>query len=647
MRRLTYYSLLKLFLLSLLVSCKENEVQIPKSSIEFIIKDEFDGLLDSVVCELSTENEKISMNSDANGYVKFDEINIGKYTLSYSKANYITGSEEIDVGIEPEKLELTLASGNTFLNLKDSVFNINYVNSTKTIQLESNSNWSIETDVNWIKTSVSSGAGNSEVTLTWEKSNDDYERVAHVIFKAGSIKRKLRVIQFPPLKLLKVNAVIGNEEKNIQDSVKLVFNKRITVKSITTSYEFCLSQILHKANANNLAFTYKCTFLGQSFPFTVSVLDGNEPYTFEIEAKFYTGKLNIPGYVMDYFVTDDNQYIWCVTTFPSALLKVSLKDLAIVKERALDFAPTGLAWNSYHNTLNIFNTRYVCNYADIESGACKDNYLMFVNTETLEITKRKIPLINGYDREWYLYPYVFPKGIYQFKNGSGLILLNNEYANTGWRFIDSFNSDSTYISSDHIRYNEIKYQEIFLNHDKTKMVMLHPWGSTSIDIYEMGNPTFRTFKSPISSGRSSRFLASKKHDRFFHGQVYEQFITDLNGYVSFITTLGTGYFYGGQDFSYKPGQEETIYYVSDGTFRILDYKIGFTTLTTQAISRLLRINTTTDGKNIIGLVQRNEGTTDILMFNVEETFVNQALRPNSTNRATPTISTTKSVWIRK
>jgi hypothetical protein len=609
--------------ITIFCGCKDDEDKLPKSTLQGVVKDEFGGTLDSVSCVVVSSSGEYRRLTNEHGAFNVEGITIGTYSVTISKKNYITSTEEIEVKPDPTKIELILSSGNSFLRLSDSVLTVSYTAASKTILIESNTLWTVINDCPWLKTSTVSEAGRANLHVSWEKSVEDAERVGYITIKAGSIQKKVSVRQAAPLKLLHSQGIIGNMENEIGDSIKLAFNKPISVKTITTSYEACLSEIKHKVSGTRLSFAYACARLGNSYPFSVSVMSDNETFTFQLEVKFYDMKTTITGYMDDYIVTDDNKVIWGITRFPNKLVKISLPDLTVLKELDLEVEPTAVRWNSFKNTVNVFSHHSTCSYQQIVNGECKYNYLMHVDPETLEISKSEIKLIKGFDADNPGYPAVFPKDIVLFKDGTGVIQLANEYNYWGWRFIDSKNSDSTFISdifftSDH----DLRFQELHVNYDKTKIYMMHPWGSTSIDVYELGSSKLQTYTSPLS-GRSGILIANKKNNRLFHGQLYEQFISDMQGYMSKVSYIDTRAFYGGIDFGYRKDEDETIYYLADGLFQILDYKTAFTSFSTETVGTLSKIRSTTDGINLVAIKKNSEATTDIFVFNIENMTKNE------------------------
>lgn len=627
-----------------LASCKEDEkAEKPKSTLEGIVRDEFGGPLDSVKCVISSSSFEYTILTNDAGRFTSPKIETGSYLITISKANYTTGNTEVELKETPTMVELVLSSSNSFLRVSDSLFVVSYSGGGMEIIVESNSTWTATTDAAWLKSSTTSGEGNASLKFTWEKSEDNNDRIGMITLRSGSIERRVKVKQTAPVKLLSATGIIGNYEDDVQDSIKLVFNKPVTVNSITTSYQLCLSEMNSVVYGNNLSFSYSCARLGGEYPFSVSVKEGKDVFNFSLTIPFYTKKLNVVGQIVDYFITDDNTSIWAITNFPNKVLEISLTDLAVTKEHTLDFAPNTIKWNHFKNTLNVFSLG-VCYTQEVLAGNCKNNYLLYLNPEDFSITRSKIEPIEGYD---FSRPYLFPRELCLFDNGMGIIRMVNYNNYTGWRFIDSSNSDSTFISESHLDFTVEEYDQIVLNHNRTAMYLIHPLGSTSIDVFELGGSVFRTYTSPLP-GRSNYILPNKKKDRVLHAQLYQQFISDMDGYMSKVSYLDTRSFYGGIDFSYKPGEDETVYYLADGSFQILDFKNGFTNMSTDALNAMVDIQSTTDGKDLIGLYKNNsDGGTTFFVFDIDATFVNRTSTPDPSGRIRAgTVSHRPSVWVK-
>jgi hypothetical protein len=620
-------------------SCKEDEPEV-RGTVVVMVNDEFGVPLEGVLCTVTGTGE-YSSTSGSNGQATIENVLAGNYQIILSKNNYLPATKEIRISREPAYLELALSSGQAFLQIKDSVFNVRAGGAALTVAVESNATWAVSSNVSWLTLSEKTGSGRGDIGISCVNSTEDAVRTGIITITCGTIRKKIRVNQDMPLKLLTVRTVLGNAETGVKDSIIVAFNKPVTLTSITPNNYLCLGEIKSKTYGRNVGFTYGCASMGASFAFSTTVKDGPDTYTFPFQVNFYNKKITVPGFVTNYIITDDNTTLWALLRFPNRLLKIALPDFTIQKQYDLNFQASSIRWNSYKNTLNIFGSGW-CYTSDIVDGDCDQNYLMYIDPENFEIMRSEIPLISGYDSESN-HPPVFPRALALFHDGTGLVQLVDEYQYNRWRYFNSGNPDETYISTMHTSASyDIRFQEMHTNYDKTKIYLMHPWGSTRIDVYEHGSPTFKTYTSPLN-GRSNILISHKKANRVYHAQLYEQFVSDMDGYVSKISYLDTRAFYGGMDFSYKTGETETIYYLADGFFQVLDYQTAFTSFSTDALSNLSSIQSTTDGDYLVA-TRGGSSATEIFLFNIDELTKTKIEPANSSGRISSQDVPTQSVW---
>ncbi|HEX5168684.1 MAG TPA: carboxypeptidase regulatory-like domain-containing protein [Cyclobacteriaceae bacterium] len=580
-----------------------------KNTLEGIVKDEFGGVLDSVNCVVSSASFHYSTLTDEFGKFRTPKINTGKYSVTISKPNYSTRNTEVEVKANPTIVEFVLSSDSSFLRLSDSTLNVNYLSASKEILVEANTSWTISSDASWLKVSTNQGSGNQLISVTWQETREDNSRIGMISLRSKFIERKLKVFQSPPLKLLNVNYFADNKENESLDSISLQFTKPVADAVVLPNGGLLNEEINYKINRNILTFPYEKAKLGDEHLFSVSVYDGPDLYNFEFTAQFYTAKLNLPGYVVDYTLSDDNKIIWAVTQYPNKVFKISVPDLMILREQNLDFEPLKIKWNSFQNKLNIFDAAPGCNCEEIAGGNCKDNYLLYFDPDDFSVGKSEIKMIEGYDDDCYRFgdPYVFPKDICLLANGTGLIKLADRDLNLSWRFIDSNHFDSTFISGSN---TDIRYEGMHVNYDRSK-IYVHD--QASVYVFEPEDSTFRQYNSPFT-GQVGFIIPHKKKNLLYHHE-YPQFISDGNGYISYKSYIQTVNQYNeAMDFSYKADEEQSMYYLKDGLFQIMDYERALTTLKTDAIIDLTNIRSATDGVYFTAIKRNDDGSTDFFIF---------------------------------
>lgn len=610
--------------------------------------DEFRGALGGVACKLASTLGEHKATTDSNGAFKFEKVIPGKYTLSASRTSYITAIEPVEVTIEPSSVELVLSSGDSFLEVVDTMLMVSNNPGQHQFQVKSNAHWEVSTDTPWITLANSSGSGNGILFLSWQASYEDYNRVGVIEVKSGSLRSRVRITQEPSLKILATDVVYGNLVVGATDSIIVEFSKIVTITSLSSNYVLCAGGFNFKHVGRRLALTYSCGKIGGSYPLTINGKVGQDPFTFQLNMNYYSKRKTLPGSIYNYFIAPDNQTLWAITSSPNKLIQLSLPDLTVLKELTIGFTPGQIRWNDYAQMINIFGQGY-CHLETVVDGTCTQNRLTYVDPNSLAISSSPIHHIPDY--YFYgnnAYPYVFPRDIALFSDGTGIVQLSNDYDYLLWRFIDGPHNDTTYNGSIHVNLPayDLRYQSIFTNHDKSKIYLMHPWASTSIDIYERGQSTFRTYNTP-HGGHSNKLVPHKKANWMYHGELYQQFVSDLDAYDSWYTYLDTRYYFSGIDFSYRTGEEEIVYYLGDGLLLVLDYRYGFTPYATEMVETMFNIQTTTDGVGMTSL-RPNNGTTDVFYFPLDLLMHDQVPRTSPGGRsASQSRSKFESIWVKK
>ena len=576
----------------ILTGCKKDEEVPLKSSLRGNAKDEFGGPLDSVRCIIKSSSFETFATTDTNGNFRFDGIVVGQYTITASRKDYNGVTEQVQVNPEGTAVELILTSGNSFLRVADSTVYIFHSGGSKEIDIESNASWTASSADSWLSVSPLSKSGNAKLKLTSGEFAGDNLRSTKITIRVGSLERIVNVIQYPPIKLLKSERIFGNDELGIDDSISLTFNQPITVKSIRGDNEMCV--LKQRTIGNKVSFNYPCAKLAEQYGFMISVEDAQkQTFNFQTTVPFYDKKLTVSGFILDYFISDDSKTIWAITNFPDRVVQISMENLSIVKSYDLDFKPEKIKFNKYYNVINLFSHSNWC-------YTCDSNYILMFDPNSGQISRVEVNAVDGYDHP--NYPSIFPVNLSTMKNGLGVLLGTDDSGNRKWRFVDGAKNNSMYISSTH---SSTWYRDIELNYDQSEIYMLHP-GTMLVDVLKIGSPDILTYSPPRLEG-NGRISASQKADRVLHSLITYQYVTDLKGYRSWVTSLDPLPFYGGTAFSNRAGEEEVIYYLADGSLMILDYKVGFTSVSMDANGSLTRIQASLDGSQLAAFRVANSG----------------------------------------
>ena len=85
------------------------------------------------------------------------------------------------------------------MTVSSETINVVSEGATETIEVNSNFDWTVESNAEWCKPTIKGGsAGSSSLQIKVEKNEKIEERLAEVTVKAGSVERKIKVVQLNP-----------------------------------------------------------------------------------------------------------------------------------------------------------------------------------------------------------------------------------------------------------------------------------------------------------------------------------------------------------------------------------------------------------------------------------------------------------------
>lgn len=582
---------------------------------EGIVVNEFGQPLEDVTVEV----DKSSIKTDSYGYYSFSNLSAGEYSIMASKSSYLTSVKQVNIlPDEINTIDFTLESGDTFIEISDSVINSNAENGSVLILVNSNASWIVECTATWIDFTSQSGNGNGQISVKYSKNTSPTERSDTVIFRSGSVFKTLKITQSSSINITQVRSILGNDEKDIVDSVYVLFNKPVNVKSIVSEWEYCISDIKYSQTENNhgVKFSYSCAELGGKYPFTISVEDDEGNLLTElIDVAFYRSKIDINATITDFILFDDENKVLISAFNPSMLLWYSIdKDtITDIIDMSSMISPIKLSYNPYNSKVYIM-------------GANPDVYIFDILSN--EITKAFTVEPDSLDHPQHPANIPFNMGFTQ--SGSGVVLLKaNGSSALRFKLIDCTNNDSLYI---YPYYNDTideytDYIDIKANYDFTKLFMQEPYGSCNYGIFD-GIENHISLLRPSSITRSHSVIPNRKGDLFYVRQLYDQFIMDLDGNMSMISYLDSRHD-GKADFSYRENEDGIVYICeaqsfvgNPNSFQILDYNSGTTLLRSQLIDGLKNFTTTIDGKKAIAHKLNSNATNSLYVFNTAVFYSN-------------------------
>ncbi len=580
-----------------LFACKKDSKLLPKAidkgNLSGIITDSFNAPLKGAI--ITIDGTSVKATSADDGSFTLSEATAGKVKVMVALDNYITGMQEVEVvKDQTTKVTFKLKSGKSFLTADKSDYILPSDSTAQTITVKSNSAWTAASSVAWLKLSETSGEGSKAISFILQPNKTPDERSTYIRLTNGADTALVYVNQDSPIMLLSK----GDEDVLLPDSITLGFNKPITVTKITADYQNCISSLKYRYlnGDKGVRFQYGCASLCSAYTFSITVKDRRGlSATMPFKKEYYTYKTVMPGRIVNFWVTDDNQTCWMaiqkgdVIIGPQgngSLMAMSLKDFKIIKEYPLPKSIVNFTYNAYNKAFYVLTNEPLILKVDPATG----NVL------------KQIP-INKLPEDNQIYPEIYPGSINFADNGYGILTCGAlKSSGESWRVIESDKDDA--MSVHPLRKTQPMLTVVTRNDfDKKYLYLRYPY---SLETFILNAETRQTtpFTIPVTGG-TPFIVTNKKNNKAFFIQTYEQYIYDFaTKAMSKLSYFGHG---GLGEFSYRENDEDIIYFFdADKRFNVLNFKNATTLLQFPSSLRDMyyRPIATTDGKLL--LVRQDE-----------------------------------------
>jgi len=579
----------------------------PTGDLEGFVYNEFQQPLVGATITLDSGPNARTTNSDFSGRYGFQGIQPKEYLITVTRGGYISHTQRVLVSKDSKNTtDFILKAGETTLAVSDSIIDSAPNAGSVEIHVESNASWTIDNLSAWLVCSASSGVGNSTFRLSWQRNPSFADRMDSLKVVAGDTTRTIKVIQGSELGLLSFRGVIGDGQHGIEDSVVLEFNRPVKVNYIR-SQEYCISDIgFSQADSNNrIVFSFPCARLGSEWPFEFSVHDQKgTTLTQAIQVPFYHKKIDVVGEIVNTFLDDKTGLYWMVTHAPSRMLIFRSENMELLRDFDLPIEAAKVVLNPYNRLLYAFSNQY-------------DSTVFVLSPDDGRLLKT-IPIARDSSIDA-TYPTIYPYDIGLTATGYGAVLLRAGTSALRWKVIDAQANDSVSIHPqwgydfDLFPY----FLRVYLNFDKSKLLLLEQYGSCTVDVLDGSSHTFQRIIPP-SCTRGVFLTPNRTDNRIYFGQLYNQFIMDFQGNMSKVSYIDNRND-GTADFSYRPNQESIIYFFDGGYFSVLDYENAITVMWCDVVGGLGEATTTLDGKYV--LAHRTPyPNSEILVFDTEDFY---------------------------
>ena len=565
-----------------LQSCKKDkEKVIPTGIITGVVLSKNDLPLSGVKVSLNNEKQSF-VYSDAEGKYTFNSIIVGEYSVLAAKEKHLSESQRVTVTQDGvTKLDFHLEVGEATLEIEKEAYELPYTKSTNTINVKSNTAWMITLSADWLSVNSPIGLGDKTISIVADENEGDEIRTAILTLTAGMNVKVITITQYPKIKLLSVSMT-----HPITDTVILTFSAPVSEVKISSKYELCITDLSYDKTpmSKEVRFKYSCGRLGQSYPFQVTAKDKFTSYTENFNVDFFSKRIVYPAVWSQgpptYFVTDDNKSVWFSVFDTQVVQQIDMETFTVIKNYSVNFKVRKLVYNPYNKLIYILTNTPDIYVMDPDNGSIVKQF--------------KLEIIEG-DNE--TYPTIYPRALAFTRSGIGAMVCgSNVTSGTSWKMVDSRENDFVYYHKQ--KDKNYEYGKIEVNYDRTKLIIKASFSNLLFSLDPVQD-VIKDIANPVH-GALGGVIPNKKNDNLYFVQTYEQYIYNpVNNYRSNITYLESG---NAGDFSYRVGEEETIYgFDTSNWLRILDYKTQKTLLTFPTINEFYygKPISTTDGKYLI------------------------------------------------
>ena len=386
------------------------------------------------------------------------------YSLMFSLKNYISQSINFTVSsYDTTRIDAVLQPGTPYTRLLDSILLFPYTGGVRSIRIESNTGWTITNPTGWISSDPTIGQGNETILATCQENPNMAYRSCILTVNDGNHDHSVVIHQGYQILLSGASYTLGNETTGERDSITLTFNQPVTVKELTNGQISCNQEthMRYLGDSSSIRFNYNCGRLGGEFQIGYTVMDRfTNVLTGTAKVRFYTNKLNLPGRITSFFISDDNSVCWVAMQYPGRLIEVSMNSHAVIRTINLQYNPYRICMNPWDHKIYLIATDAMNNRYDSN---------IYVINPANGSADRTI----SFHRDQYDHPQSptnCPYAMQFTKTGYGAILLRTDGSDAyRWKVIDCANGDSISIHPTWFTVPEYHdFRDVFISYDKEK-----------------------------------------------------------------------------------------------------------------------------------------------------------------------------------
>ena len=408
--------------------------------------------------------DRIEKRTDAAGKCSFSDLSAGTVVLQVSADGYLPATQPVTLtGQAGQTVKVPLTKEPPFLSVDVEQIDTPEMVSKKTLHIQSNTAWHIESTSDELSFEPREGSGSQAVTVSWsfpEEQEDEDLALAEFTILSSLDPVTIPVRCHLPIRVVNVEGTVPNLVVDIKAAAigRVTFSRKVVPvdawDDAYTEYE------LRPVDDYTLDIVIPSFRLGLDYPIKVraeSASGDGVSFDETVTVGFFDGEVEVEGVFNAWSLTKDETRIWVSTEFPNRIYELDARSFSVLHSFDLDWAPGKLQLNPYNGRLYVVdNTNGVLKVLDPESG----KLLKTITREPDELDHPQGPNTIAYN-------------ILFADNGFGVLVMTSIDDTFRWFFIDSRNDDALEqnpLEKEFGLEHDYWFSEMSLDHSRTKLV---------------------------------------------------------------------------------------------------------------------------------------------------------------------------------
>ncbi len=445
-----------------LLSCKEQEPEAWSCDLTVQVTDASSKPVAGAVVTVDRDQKQ----TDQDGKCVFPGLKKQRISVTVSADYYQPFSQQVNLaGREDSPLIIRLTDNPPYLRVDTEQIDTKVRGATATLQIESNTEWRVESASEALSFSPTEGKGNGTVHVYWDfpKEQDAEDLVSaefSILSRAAPIT--IPVLYHLPIRLTGTEVTVPNlaVHSKAPAVVRASFSRK--VRPVRT-WLYSLTELdMHVVDDYTVSIDipYNMVELGADRILDHVVVESaqGDGVTFDetVVVPLYDGKVSLEGCFRHWTFGEDESTLWVCTDLPKRIYQLDARTFEVRKSFDVNWLPEKIAYNRYNGRLYVVGDG-VLKVLDAETGAVLK--VISKNTDSLDHPQFPCNTISN---------------VLLADNGFGIIITTNERGTFRWFYLDSRNDDRvehTPLEEEFGNsFEEYTFYDALLDHSRSKII---------------------------------------------------------------------------------------------------------------------------------------------------------------------------------